>query len=81
MDQYGLPSRAQRDKGGENVGIPQFMLSHVNCGPGTGSMVTGRSVHNQRIERLWQDHFCGCVASFYYFLYELEERRGIAGSN
>ena len=29
-------------------------------------MITSRSVHNQRIERLWRDLFSGCVASFYY---------------
>ena len=40
------------DRGKENVGISLFMLNHPQCGPGCGSMLVGRSVHNQRIERL-----------------------------
>ena len=36
------------DRGRENVGISLFMLNHPQHGPGCGSMLVGRSVHNQR---------------------------------
>jgi len=70
---YGLPSRVRSDQGKENVLIADFMIE--KRGVGRGSMITGKSTHNQRIERLWRDVWDGVLALHYEFFTFMEENQ------
>ena len=41
--------------GVENGDVAFFMISQSAQGPGRGSFIAGRSMHNSRIETLWRD--------------------------
>ena len=47
--EFGIPSHVRSDKGSENRLVALHMLSQL--GTNRNSMLTGRNVHNQRIER------------------------------
>jgi hypothetical protein len=72
VQKFGTPLRIRTDKGMENVKIADFILRQR----GIGSVLAGKSVHNQRIERLWRDVYDG-VLGFYSELFSFMEDEGI----
>ena len=69
VNNFGLPSIVRCDRGTENYNVGYFML---DGGLGRGSIIPGRSVHNQRIERWWRDLYVGCKCVFYNLFYHME---------
>ncbi|XP_078029680.1 uncharacterized protein LOC144466496 [Epinephelus lanceolatus] len=70
INKFGLSSCVRSDKDGENIEVAQFMVKHR--GENRNSHITGRSVHNQRIERLWRDVYIQVLDPFHVLFRNLE---------
>jgi hypothetical protein len=63
---FHYPRRIRTDHGTGNIAVAREMLHRY--GPSANPVITGQSVHNQRIERLWCDMF-SFVLSYYRNLF------------
>ena len=72
-DTYGLPVRIRCDQGVENYDVAMYMLNHHSRGPLMKPVIVGKSVHNQRIERLWRDVYVGVSSTYYHLFWHLEQ--------
>ncbi len=71
---FGKPVRVRSDHGTENIAVARWCLT--NLGTENRPVITGLSVHNQRIERLWVD-VGRCVISYFKDIFIYMENNGI----
>ncbi|CAC5390780.1 unnamed protein product [Mytilus coruscus] len=71
VHEYSTPLKVRSDQWMEIYKIAEYMAEPR--GLSNAGMITGKSTHNQRIERLWRDIFNGVLSFFYYLFYFLED--------
>ena len=73
VQRWGLPSRVRSDHGLENILVSSYMIEQR--GPNRGSIITGSSVHNCKVERTRLD-VCAGVLVFYANIFQEQENDG-----
>lgn len=68
-ERFGTPHCVRTDMGMENVRIAEYMYERR----GDRGILTGKSTHNQRIERLWRDVYDGVIIFYYLLFYFMED--------
>ena len=66
-----MPLRVRMDQGTENIAVARYILDYH--GAQGNHVITGSSVHNQRIERLWRDVNDNVTRVYCNLFYYMEE--------
>uniref|UniRef100_A0A8C5DJN0 Integrase core domain-containing protein n=1 Tax=Gouania willdenowi TaxID=441366 RepID=A0A8C5DJN0_GOUWI len=68
---HGLPSRVRGGQAPENLDIAEFMFA--TKGTDRESFISGKSLRNHRMTRLWRDVWIAVTSTYYNVLHSLEE--------
>ena len=74
VSQFGLSDRVRSDYGVENTEVWKYMIAAHNLD--YHCIITGSSVHNERVERLWRDVH-RCIVSPFAEKFQTLESNGV----